>query len=166
MTSVHLSPCQYFVGGHVSIDAPPNGVFENAVKKRNYLFVEYMLDNGLLVEEWSLIHAIETGDKKMIQLLMKYNVFPDDSDVDHCIRNHDLETAIMFTDRFHCGPTEDAFELLFEKMDSTNTYECISILEWLYYTEGIDMRVSVAHTVFNTKEIDPVIVKWFEERVE
>lgn len=160
------SPSHTFVGGPTSMTVPPNGSFEDAVQQGNYPFVEYMLENGFLQEEWALYHAIETGDKKMIQILMEHQVFPEDSDVDHCVRNHDLETAIMFTDRFHCGPTEDAFELLFEKMDSTNTYECVRILEWLYYIEGVDMRCSVARYVFSRKERDPVIVKWFADRVE
>lgn len=145
---------------------PSNGSFEDAVLQGNYPFVKYMLEKGLLMEEWTLHPSIETGDTKMLSLLMEHHVFPEDSDVDHCIRNHDLDTAIILTERYDCGPTEDAFEFLFEKMDSTNTYECIRILEWLYYTEGADIRVSVARDVFKKGDIDPVIVKWFEERIE
>ena len=148
-------------------DSFPDGSFERAVIQRDYVLVKSMLENSILEEEWGIHLAVDSKDDRMLVLLLEHGIFPIDDDVDHCIMRHDLETAIMFTQRFDCAPTRDAFGLLFQEGDADmDAHDYIRVLEWLYYTEHAEMDVDVVRSICNTKGMDPIVIKWFEERAE
>ena len=164
-------PGNFSIGSHGTFIkngvVPSSGSFECAVLQRNYEFVQYMLYNDILTQEWGIHLALEANDAIMLKMLLYYGVEPDDDDVDRCILEHDLDTATMLTDEYDCLPTKEAFHMLFEKVDKgMDAYDYIRFLDWLYNKQGVDMDLDVLQTVRNIEGIDAVVVNWVVERVE
>lgn len=76
--------------------AYPSGTFEDAVISGDGGLVTYLVENGLLQDEWGFHGITPKSDSDMVTVLMEHGIEPMDEDVDNCIRDKDLHSAIEF----------------------------------------------------------------------
>ena len=146
---------------------PQNGVFEDSVYEGDHFAVKYLMENKLLKDEWGLYGTSLRRDPTMFWILLDNGVQPIDDDVENCIRDHDLESAIYLTSSYECSPTKEAFDILFERKDlNTSGAVYIKILQWLYFDMRCFLDEETAYFIYTDMYDHPNIINWIRDHTD
>lgn len=128
----------------------PDYLFPQSVEGRDFFTLEFLIDNGMLKEEWDLWGCVMDADVEMMSFLLRKGIKPTDDDVDSAIAAGNLEIAQFLTNEHSCcRPTHLAYTLKFENSFCDCHY--LMYLRWLYD----DMRCSLGFSSLEEMRDDP-----------
>lgn len=133
----------------------------------NYFTLNFLIDKGLLREEWDLWGCIMDDHQDTMHFLLEKYILPTDDDVDSAIA---AGCKVFDAREYRCRPTPEAYMLTFEKLYCDCHY--LVHLNWLYD----DMHCSLGFILLEEMQNDPTgsnilercsstIKDWFEERL-
>lgn len=145
-------------------------LFRKSVSSGDFFVLNFLIDRGLLKDEWDLWSCIADEQEDMMHFLLNKGILPTDYDVDSAIAHGKLEVAKFLTNKYRCRPTPDAYMLTFDNLFC----EChlIMYLDWLYD----EMQCRLPFIVYEEMEKDShgslvlqnhgdAIRGWFKERL-